>query len=319
MFSSLQLYSAGVAKDSAEHCRRYSGCPELANSTVDSSPERTTSSTPEDNSTLQTNACTSSNARGNTSYVSETRATNMSCVREKITSLILSTSAVDIVMASWRKGTKTQYQSYLSKWIKFCSSEKCNFLSAAVSIGVEFLASLYASGYSYSSINTATSALSSLLQSNPPFGQQPLVKRFMKGVFELKPSLPRYSEIWDISLVFNFIRRQPELEKITLKALTCQLTFLLLILSGQRCQTIQLLLIENLTMNDEHCIFYICESVKQTRPGTHIPPIQFLSYKHDKKLCVVQHIKDYLARTKQKRQATCIDRDYCYVVQRIPK
>ena len=126
----------------------------------------------------------------------------------------------------------------------------------------------------------------------------------MKGVFELKPSLPRYSEIWDISLVFNFIRRQPELAKMTLKALTCQLTFLLLILSGQRCQTIQLLSIDNFTMNDEHCIFYICESVKQTRPGTHIPPIEFLSYKHDKKLCV-QHIKDYLARTKQKRQPTC--------------
>lgn len=147
--------------------------------------------------------------------------------------------------------------------------------------------------------------MSSLLQTDPPFGQQPLVKRFMKGIFELRPSLPRYSDIWDISSVFNFIRNQPDVCNISFKELSYQLTFLLLILSGQRCQTIQLLAIDNLNVNDDQCIFYIGSNVKQTRPGTHVAPIVFNSYTHDKKLCIIQHIKEYLQRTEKKRPPTC--------------
>ena len=93
-------------------------------------------------------------------------------------------------MASWRKGTKVQYQTYFSKWIKWCTEKSCNPLTAPISAAIDFLASLYDLGYSYSSIDTAKSALSSLLQTDPPFGQQPLVKLFMKGIFELKLSLP---------------------------------------------------------------------------------------------------------------------------------
>ena len=32
-----------------------------------------------------------------------------------------------------------------------------------------------------------------------------LVKRFMKGVFELRPPLPRYCFVWDIKVVLSFL------------------------------------------------------------------------------------------------------------------
>ena len=55
---------------------------------------------------------------------------------------------------------------------------------------------LYEKGLSYSTINTATSVLSSILQLNVnssiPFGQLPIVPRFMNGLFKLRPALPRY-------------------------------------------------------------------------------------------------------------------------------
>lgn len=205
-------------------------------------------------------------------------------------------------MASWRKGTKHQYQTYLSKWITFCSEREVNFLSAPVFTGIDFLASLFDNGYAYSSINTARSALSSLLQTEPPFGQHMLVKRFMKGVFEIKPSLPRYTEIWDVSPVLNFIRGRTTL---SLKELSYQLTFLLLILSGQRCQTVHLLAINNMTMSENKCTFHISQNVKQSRPGNHIPPVVYESYPVDTKLCVVSHIRDYLKRTEPLRSPHC--------------
>ena len=229
----------------------------------------------------------------------------MSCVRTQVESLGLSSSAVKVIMASWRKGTKIQYQTYLTKWLKSCTDKGCNPLTASISAAIDFLANLYYLGYSYSSINTARSAVSSLLQTEPPFGQQSLVKRFMKGIFELKPSLPRYSDIWDINPVFNFIRKKPDLDNMTLKELTHQLTFLLLILSGQRCQTIHMLSIENMKLCGTQCKFCICNLVKQSRPGTHLEPIIFNSYSAEGKLCVVKHLNEYLKRTAQLRPPEC--------------
>ncbi len=65
------------------------------------------------------------------------------------------------------------------------------------------------SGLSYSSINSARCALSTILQlsdSEVTFGQLPIVKRFMKGVFELRPALPRYQTTWDVKKVLDFFR-----------------------------------------------------------------------------------------------------------------
>ena len=229
----------------------------------------------------------------------------MSCVQTQVESLGLSSSAVNVIMASWRKGTKVPYQTYLSKWIKWCTDKCCNPLTSPISTAIDFLAHLYDQGYSYSSINTARSALSSLLQTDPPFGQQALVKRFMKGIFELKPSAARYSDIWDINPVFNFIHRKPDLSSMTLKELTHQPTFLLLILSGQRCQTIHMLSIENMTLSETRCMFHINNHVKQSRPGTHLDPIIFNSYPTERKLCVVHHVKEYLNRTTKLRPKEC--------------
>ena len=78
-------------------------------------------------------------------------------------------------------------------------------LKPKVSQVLSFLANLYDSGIGYSAtcINTARSALSSgveLVDSNLPLGQQPLINRFLKGVFQSRPSLHRYKNIWSVAL-----------------------------------------------------------------------------------------------------------------------
>lgn len=101
---------------------------------------------------------------------------------------------------------------------------------------------LHDNGLSYSSINTARSMLSALLQLNInspiTFGQLPIVKRFMKGVFELRPALPRYKSTWDLSTVLNYFRGGQVASELSLKDLSLKLNLLLSLLSGQRCQTI---------------------------------------------------------------------------------
>jgi hypothetical protein len=56
-------------------------------------------------------------------------------------------------------------------------------------------------------LNTARSALSTVftLPNNQKFGTQTLVTGSMKGVFETRPSLPRYSETWDVNVVLDYL------------------------------------------------------------------------------------------------------------------
>ena len=79
-------------------------------------------------------------------------------------------------------------------------------LSATVEEGANFLAILYDEGIGYSALNTTRSALSTVftLQNNHTFGTHPLVTRFMKGVFETRPSLPCFSETWDVNVVLDY-------------------------------------------------------------------------------------------------------------------
>ena len=74
--------------------------------------------------------------------------------------------------------------------------------------GIDFLATLFSAGLGYSEINTARSALSSVLvlPNNITFGSHLLVVRFLKGVFELKPSLPHYSRIRDVPTVLQYLK-----------------------------------------------------------------------------------------------------------------
>ena len=78
-------------------------------------------------------------------------------------------------------------------------------------------------------MNTACSALSSILvlEDGVKFGEHPLVACCMKGIFELKPALPKYTEIWDVNIVFGYLRAAAPLRSLSLKQLTLNLTMLL--------------------------------------------------------------------------------------------
>ena len=158
---------------------------------------------------------------------------------------------------------------------------------------------LFKSGLGYSCLNTAWSAISPVLslQSGTPVGTHPLVVRFMKGVFEKRPSLPRYSSTWDVNIVLTYLKSLPANVDISLKELTHKLTSFLVILSGQRQQTIRLLDIKHISEQDHKVIFHVDELVKQSKPGQHVDDMEFIAYTPDPKLCVVACTKEYIKRT----------------------
>ena len=114
---------------------------------------------------------------------------------------------------------------------------------ASVLDGLNFLQYLFNLTVSYSSMNTAKSALSFILSRNDcgSFGQHFLVKKFVRGVYNLQTPAPKYSYIWDISVVLEFFRHLPEINLLSLKLLSLKLVMLVALVSGQRVQTLSLL------------------------------------------------------------------------------
>ena len=230
----------------------------------------------------------------------------MPLVRKTLNNKNLSSAAKEIIMASWRPGTGKQYHSYLARWETFCAQKAISADDASVENGIDFLASLYEDGLGYSAINTARSALSSVLTlpGNVTFGNHPLVTRFLKGVFELKPSLPRYNRIWDVSVVLGHLKTLEPVHALDLKALTLKLTMLLCLLTGQRCQTLSKLDITLMQKLPGKYVFTIGEKLKTTRPGKHLEPIELADFEPDINLCVVTHLTQYLAKTANLRGPT---------------
>ena len=112
-------------------------------------------------------------------------------------------------MQSWRTSTRIQYSSYIKKWLEYCRKWQINPVSPPlVASGLNVPAELYHKGLSYSALNTARSALASVivLQGNQSFGNHPLVSCFLKGRFTTRPAVPKYREAWDVNTVLEHLK-----------------------------------------------------------------------------------------------------------------
>lgn len=152
-------------------------------------------------------------------------------------------------------------------------------------------------------MNTVRSALSQVLHSptGVSFGELPTVKQFLKGVFQEKPTLPRYSVTWDPAILLLYLKTLSPVKELTLKMLTYKTVVLLGLLSAQRCQTLFFLDIRNMVINSSTVKISIGDKLKQTKPGKHVHELEFPAYPTDICLCIVDVMKEYLERNKPLR------------------
>ena len=71
----------------------------------------------------------------------------------------------------------------------------------------------------------------------------------------------------------------------------------MLLLSGQRGQTLHLADIRNLDITPNHFAITIGDLTKSSRPGFHVEPLFFKAYAPDRRLCVHTTLQEYLRRT----------------------
>ena len=199
----------------------------------------------------------------------------------------------NIQHTSWRRSTQKQYATYISKWILFCDKGKINSVYPTLNQVLEFLNSLFESGLSYSAINSARSALSAygINFNHVPVESNAIIIRFMKGVYNLRPSEPKYCKTWDVSNVLGYLRKLSPIKFISLKDLTLKLVMLKAIITASRVQSLHLLTINSLEKNFHSYTIFFDGLLKQNRPSWSQNCIELFAYPPDERLCVTFVLK----------------------------
>ena len=200
-------------------------------------------------------------------------------------------------MSSWSNSTKREYKCYIARCFQYCDRQQ-------ISNVIGFFTEQYNNGLGYSALNTARGALSSLeiRIDNFAAGSHPTVVRFMKGVFNLRTPIARYTETWNVDLVLKYLQKLSIVNTISLKDLTVKLTVMLGLTNAARIHTLHVLSYKMSKKTNYGYLLKFNSLLKQSRPGFDYCCIEIKSYPPDRRLCVVTVLKEYLRRTKSSRQ-----------------
>ena len=105
---------------------------------------------------------------------------------------------------------------------------------------LNFLALLYEKGYEYSSINSNRSAISAYHAhiDNIPIEQHRRVCTLMAGIFNNRPPKTRYTFVWDIETVLNYLSKLPDNLSLPIRILSHKLALLLSLTAASRVSEI---------------------------------------------------------------------------------
>ncbi|XP_045101891.1 uncharacterized protein LOC123498642 [Portunus trituberculatus] len=114
------------------------------------------------------------------------------------------------------------------------------------------------------------------------------VNRFLRGVFNLRPPMPRYTQTLDVKLVLEQLCTLEPLCTLTLKELTLKLVMLMALTQAARVQTLHLLVLKNIRIGETSICVSLGDNIKQCHPKFNVKFVNFTAYATDKRLCVCE-------------------------------
>nr|CAH7717093.1 unnamed protein product [Callosobruchus chinensis] len=197
-------------------------------------------------------------------------------------------------MASISQSTLKQYISGLKLWWEFCASKNADpYLVSAVQV-LDFLTLQFHKGASYSSLNTYRSSLARIA---PDLSHDFRIHKFFKGVYMLRPAMPKYQNTWDPAVVLDYTRNLKNSD-ISLNILSKKLITLLALATGQRLQTLASIDIDNIHRSDMKIDIPIPRRIKTSARNKFQPFLILPFLNSDPENCVASTLLYYLEKTK---------------------
>lgn len=160
---------------------------------------------------------------------------------------------------------------------------------------IKFLTEAFEKGAGYNSINCHRSALALLMGDKVSTDDR--IKRFMRGVFRLKPAMARYTETWDPSIVLNYIAALPQTTALNLEMLTKKLVTLLAIATAQRVQTLSFIKLKDISIGDTRIIITISDLLKTSVKSKKQTVLDLPFYITEPNICPASTVKQYIKST----------------------
>jgi len=128
-------------------------------------------------------------------------------------------------------------------------------------------------------------------------GDNPQVSSLLTGIYNRRPPKPRYTFIWDVNVVVDYIKALPDDNDLTLKMLSWKLTTLLALTAASRASEISYLDLQFLQRHSSGYTFHIAKNTKICKPGKPRPVLTFQRFPESPKICVCTVIENYIIRT----------------------
>lgn len=217
------------------------------------------------------------------------------------------------MLASLSENTYKQYHGCIKAWISYCNKYKHDYTSASIPIVLHFLTDVFDNGAKYGTINSCKSALALLLGFT---SDDYRIKRFMKGVFRLRPSRPKYNITWDPNIVLNYLANKWPNEDLNLETLSKKTLTLLALVTAHRMQTLSLIKLTNIeTRAPTEIIIKIPDLVKTSKPNSFQPLLRLPFYDARPEICPARCIQAYINKTTSLRKDTC---DFLFISYKRP-
>lgn len=211
---------------------------------------------------------------------------------------------------SWRRKTNKTYDSAWNVFERWCTFKPIDPLEATVANLSEFFLDQFERGVGYTTLKGYRSSLSNVLTmvEGRPISEHAVIQRLFQSFENLRPSQPRYPEVWNVQTLLDYIVQIPApWSQIDLSQVLCILLMLTLIARSDDLEKISL---KSIKLDDGKFLAIPRELLKQTRRGKQNPSFEALAYEPDEKLDIVRLTQKYLEMTKTQRQD---DDDHLFV------
>lgn len=149
-----------------------------------------------------------------------------------------------------------------------------------------FLNNIFESGSSYSTINAYKSALAFIFKI--PESDNTWLKRYLKGIYNKRPSAPKYQATWDPHAVLKYLEKLFPLEN--LYQIFLKLVTLLALTTGHRMQTFSQITVPNINILPDSVTIRITDRIKTSGINKYQPLLVFPIFKDKPEVCVANPI-----------------------------
>ena len=224
----------------------------------------------------------------------------MAHFRAKLAKEGFSQKVSDILLSSWRRKTASQYESAWKAWSGWCSEREINPFSTTLENIFEFLADLFHKGFKFRTLGVYRSAISSNHETVDGFviGKHPMMAKFMKGVFSLRPPEPKYFVTWDVRQVLDFLKTWSPAESLSLKQPTLKLVMLAALITAARSSSVNKMNLCFRYFKPHGVLFKVPGLTKCAGPKRPLQNLFLASFPPDRRLCFVNYLKQYEKVTK---------------------